>query len=225
VVIVSGLAYGIDAEAHRATLNAGGTTVAVLGCGIDRTYPDGHERLVDRILANGGAVVSEYEPGTPPLQHHFRARNRIIAALASAVLVVEAPEKSGALITAYGSLDIGRDVLAVPGPIGSEQSAGCNTLIARGARIVTSVNDVLETLGLDTTVALGQNHATVLATCSEAARKVHAQLGSGTPTLDELARAVDLPTERILAAVTELEVVGLLQTLAHGRFTTATPNT
>lgn len=223
VVIVSGLAYGIDAEAHRAALEAGGTTVAVLGCGIDRIYPPPHEPLAVRILAAGGAVVSEYAPGTPPLPHHFPARNRILGALAHAVLVVEAPKKSGALITAYGAAELGREVLAVPGPITSLTSAGCHGLIARGARIVTDVSDLADALGLDMAAVSVQNHETVLAACSQAARKIHAAVGSGNPTLDELTLSADLPTERVLAAVTELEVEGLIQNLGDGRFATASP--
>jgi DNA processing protein len=223
VVIVSGLAYGIDAEAHTAAVNAGGTTLAVLGCGIDHVYPTAHANLAQRVLASGGAVVSEYAPGTPPLQHHFPARNRIIAALAHAVLVIEAPVSSGALITAYGAAELGREVLAVPGSITSPESAGCNGLISRGARLVSGVQDILETLGLDTESVSRQNHETVLAACSEPARKIHAALGLGNPTLDELAGCVDLPTERILAAVTELEVVGLVENLGDGRYAAAPP--
>lgn len=223
VVIVSGLAYGIDAEAHTAALEAGGTTVAVLGCGIDRVYPSAHAHLAQRVLASGGALVSEYAPGTPPLPHHFPARNRIIAALAHAVLVIEAPATSGALITAYGAAELGREVLAVPGAVTSPESAGCNGLISRGARLVSGVQDILETLGLDTESVSRQNHETVLAACSADARKIHAALGLGNPTLNEIAGCVDLPTERILAAVTELEVVGLVENLGDGRYAAAPP--
>lgn len=224
IVIVSGLAYGIDAEAHRAALDAGGTTVAVVGTGIDRVYPAAHERLAHAI-GEHGALVSEYPMGTPPLPHHFPERNRILAALAHAVLVVEAPLKSGALITAYGATEIGRDVLAVPGPLHSAASAGCHGLIARGARIVTGVEDILETLGLDIALASRQNHEIVLAACSAAARKILAATGTGAPTLDELSGSTLLPTERVLAAVTELEVAGLIRNLGDGRYASATPNT
>lgn len=217
VVIVSGLAYGIDAAAHRAALAVGGTTVAVLGCGIDRVYPAAHVDLAREILETGGAIASEYEPGTPSYPANFPARNRIVAALAHAVLVVEAPLKSGALITAYGAAEMGRDVLAVPGPVTSETSDGCHGLIARGARIVTSVEDVFDTLQLDRVVVEQQNHATVLAALSGTAKQVLAAV-RGIPSLEELSSTVQLPTEQVLAAITELELAGLLTAQGGGRF-------
>ena len=148
LVVVSGLARGIDGEAHRGALEAGGLTVAVLGCGIDRDYPAAHAELARRIRERG-LVVSEYEPGVEPAPWRFPARNRIIAGLCAATVVVEARERSGALITADLALEEGRDVLAVPGEITVALSAGTNALLKLGATPCTSAQDVLELFGLD----------------------------------------------------------------------------
>jgi DNA processing protein len=147
LVVVSGLARGVDAEAHRGALDAGGATVAVLGCGIDHDYPAAHAELARRIAATG-LVVSEYAPGVTPAAWRFPARNRIIAGLCTATVVVEARERSGALITADLALEEGREVLTVPGEIGSALSAGTNALLKLGAAPLTSVDDVLEVYGL-----------------------------------------------------------------------------
>ena len=143
LVVVSGMARGIDGEAHRGALDASGRTVAVLGCGVDRDYPAAHAELARRICENG-LVVSEYEPGVEPAPWRFPARNRIIAGLCRATLVIEARERSGALITADFALEEGRDVLAVPGEITSSLSGGTNALLRLGATPVTCAADVLE---------------------------------------------------------------------------------
>ena len=142
VVVVSGMARGIDGVSHTATLRAGGTTVAVLGCGLDIAYPPEHDELMEAIVQNG-MVLSEYPPGTPPMSRNFPARNRIISGLSDGVVVVEAPEKSGALITADLALQQGRDVFAVPGDITRGHSRGTNSLIRQGAVLVASAVDVL----------------------------------------------------------------------------------
>ncbi|MGH3003942.1 MAG: DNA-processing protein DprA, partial [Gaiellaceae bacterium] len=146
-IVVSGLARGVDAQAHRGALEAG-PTVAVLGCGIDRDYPRAHATLAAEIAATG-LIVSEYPPGVEPAPWRFPARNRIVAGLACATVVVEARERSGALITADLALDEGRDVLAVPGEITSHLSRGTNHLLRLGAVPVTCSGDVLAVLGLD----------------------------------------------------------------------------
>jgi DNA processing protein len=143
VVVVSGLAHGVDRHAHEAALDAGGHTAAVIGCGIDVVYPHQHQQLHDRI-GRDGLLVSEFMPGEPALPHHFPRRNRIIAALSRAVVVVEAPARSGALITADHALDLGREVFAVPGPIGRRTSDGTNALIRDGATVVTTPGDIVE---------------------------------------------------------------------------------
>jgi DNA processing protein len=152
LVVVSGLARGVDAEAHRGALDAGGTTIAVLGCGIDRDYPAAHADLARRI-AETGLIVSEYAPGVEPAPWRFPARNRIVAGLCAATVVVEARERSGALITADLALEEGREVFAVPGEITSALSAGTNGLLKLGATPLTSAADVLASLGIETPVS------------------------------------------------------------------------
>ena len=148
VTVVSGLARGVDAEAHRGALDAHGRTVAVLGCGIDRDYPAAHAELARRISERGG-IVSEYEPGLEPAPWRFPARNRIIAALAAAVVIVEARTRSGALITVDLAMEIGRPIYAAPGEITSPLSDGTNELLRHGhATAITSARDVLTALGI-----------------------------------------------------------------------------
>ncbi len=141
-LVVSGMAKGVDGAAHRGALRAGGLTAAVLGCGVDVVYPSANRRLYEDIAATG-VLLSEYPPGTEPFARNFPYRNRIISGLSLAALVVEAPARSGALITAETALEQGRDVFAVPGPIGAGQSVGCNRLIRDGAGLVTEGWDVL----------------------------------------------------------------------------------
>ena len=200
-VVVSGMARGIDGEAHRGALAAGGPTVAVLGCGIDRDYPSAHAVLASRI-AEGGAVVSEYPPGVEPAPWRFPARNRIVAGLAAATVVVEARERSGALITADFALEDGREVLAVPGEITSALSRGTNGLLRQGATPATGVADVLEAVGLEPRAgppAVPDNPA-----CAA----VLEALGDGAGTADEIARATGLAASAIGTALTLLELAG-----------------
>lgn len=202
LVVVSGLARGVDAEAHRGALDAGGTTVAVLGCGIDRDYPARHAELARRIVAGGGLVVSEYEPGIEPAPWRFPARNRVIAGLALATVVVEARERSGALITADFALELGREVFAVPGEITSALSAGTNRLIRQGAAPLLGAEDVLAALGLEAAPA-------PRAEVTDAAARVLAVLADGPRGQDELVRATGLATSAVAAALVELELAGL----------------
>ncbi len=147
VVVVSGMARGIDAAAHRGTLDTGGKTIAVLGCGVDVIYPKENGRLMDNIVQNG-VVISEFPPGTLPDAWHFPVRNRVISGLCKVIVVVEAAERSGALITAHVALEQGRDVMAVPGNITSKLSRGSNELIKQGAAPVLGARDIIEELGL-----------------------------------------------------------------------------
>lgn len=147
VVIISGLALGTDAIAHKAALDAGGTTIAVMPGGLDQIYPRSHQYLATRILENGGALIGEHAAGEQIYPGHFVARNRIVAAIADGVLVVEAAIKSGTIHTAGFALDYGRPVMAVPGNITNPMSAGTNQLIASGARLVTKPEDVLAEIG------------------------------------------------------------------------------
>jgi DNA processing protein len=201
LVVVSGLARGVDGEAHRGALDAGGLTVAVLGCGVDRDYPASHRALAARI-AETGLVVSEYAPGVDPAPWRFPARNRIVAGLSLATVVVEAREASGALITADLALEEGREVFAVPGEITSALSAGTNALLRLGATPLTSPADVLESLG----VALPPAEDPPL---SAAAAPVLERLREGATTADELARATALDAGALAAALAELELAGL----------------
>ena len=201
-VVVSGMARGIDGEAHRGALAAGGKTIAVLGCGVDRDYPAAHAELARAIVAGDGLVVSEYEPGVEPAPWRFPARNRIIAGLARATVVVEARERSGALITADFALEDGRDVLAVPGEITSTLSGGTNGLLRQGATPVTSAADLLEALGLvarpaESSIPDDPAAAAVLAAVEGAAR-----------TVDELGRATGLAPGDLAATLALLELAG-----------------
>ena len=146
MTVVSGLARGVDAAAHRGALDAGGVTVGVCGCGADVVYPREHAGLA-RAIAAAGAIVSELAPGTPPQPQFFPLRNRIISGLSRAVVIVEAGEKSGSLITARAALEQGRDVLAVPGPVLGGRNKGAHALLRDGARIVETADDILEELG------------------------------------------------------------------------------
>jgi DNA processing protein len=201
-VVVSGMARGVDGEAHRGALAGGGVTVAVLGCGVDRDYPASHGELARAIVAAGGLVVSEYEPGIEPAPWRFPARNRIIAGLARATVVVEARERSGALITADFALEDGREVLTVPGEITSSLSAGSNALLRQGATPATCPGDVLEAIGVDRT------RPTVAPPDDPSARAVIAAVASGATTHDELTQATGLPAAELASALTLLELAG-----------------
>jgi DNA processing protein len=215
LVIVSGLARGVDGEAHRGALDAGGVTVAVLGCGIDRDYPAAHGELARRICERG-LVVSEYEPGVEPAPWRFPARNRIIAGLTAATVIVEARERSGALITADFALEDGREVFAVPGEITSMLSTGTNRLLRQGATPLASAEDVLELFGLS---AAQRPPAREL---GSAATRVLERLADGAVSADELARATALEPGTLAAGLAELELAGLVAE-AEGRYRAVTP--
>jgi DNA processing protein len=202
LVIVSGLARGIDGEAHRGALDAGGKTVAVLGCGIDRDYPASHAALAGSIAENG-LIVSEYPPGVDPAPWRFPARNRIVAGLSAATVVVEARERSGALITADLALEEGREVFAVPGEITSGLSHGTNALLRLGATPLTCAADVLESLGL--TPARAEDGG-----LGETAKRVLERLRDSSASADELARATGLDAGEVSVALVELELAGLV---------------
>ena len=192
LVVVSGLARGIDAEAHRGALEAGGATVAVLGCGIDRDYPAAHAELARRV-ADAGLIVSEYAPGVEPAPWRFPARNRLVAGLSAATVVVEARERSGALITADLALEEGREVFAVPGEITSALSAGSNALLKLGAAPLTAAADVLASFGIEPErVEGGRSPLLEL-------------LPAGA---DELVRKTGLGADEVARALVELEIEG-----------------
>ena len=212
-LVVSGGARGVDAAAHRAALHAGGPTVAVLGCGVDVTYPPQHGPLYADI-AERGAVVSELPCGSAPLPQHFPVRNRILAGWARAVLVVEATFKSGSLITARLALDMNRDVLAVPGPITSRLSEGTNELLARGARVLRGIPDVLAELRPDEQLLLAEPGASQEP--ADPADEVLAALPPGEARgVDEMAAATGLGAGALLARLITLEAAGHVAAL-HG---------
>jgi DNA processing protein len=216
VTVVSGLARGIDGEAHRGALAAGGMTVAVLGCGIDRDYPAAHAELARRIAATG-AIVSEYPPGVEPAPFRFPARNRIIAALAGATVVVEARARSGALITADFALELGRDVFAVPGEITNALSVGTNDLIRQGATPLLSAEDVSSALGIGPACA-----STTNASVSDGARDILAVLADAACGTDEIVRRLGREAGAVAAALVELELAGLVAS-AEGVYRVVTP--
>jgi DNA processing protein len=207
--IVSGMALGIDAVAHKAALDAGGHTVAVLGTGADVAYPRGHVALHREIGARG-LVLSELRPGARSHRGSFPQRNRIIAALARLTIVVEAPVPSGALITARQALDLGRDVAAVPGPIDSPQSQGTNEYIRDGAHPITSVADALTLAGLSPPPRSAPEMG------DETEVRLWSALADGAATLDELCARAALPVTQCLTAVTRLELRGVVECALTG---------
>jgi len=208
LVAVSGLARGVDGEAHRGALEAGGLTVAVLGCGVDRDYPAAHGQLAARIVATGGLIVSEYAPGVEPAPWRFPARNRIIAGLCSASVVVEARERSGALITADFALEEGREVFVVPGEITSALSAGSNALLRLGATPLLSAEDVLHSYGIEVAIPVPIDVSAGAALALERIR-------DGACGPDELVRLTGLDAAALAIALSELELAGLVS-LAEG---------
>lgn len=212
--VVSGLARGVDSAAHQAALDAGGRTVAVLGCGVNMVYPREHDRLQEAI-ASQGAVVSELIPGTPPLAFHFPARNRIISGLSLALVVVEAAEHSGSLITAALALEQGREVMAVPGSVFSGRHRGCHALIKDGAAVVESAEDVVAVLA-------SSPLRLVAAPAPAAGGRDDPILGVMVPgeavNLDVLAGLTGLPTPSLLSRLLHLELQGQLRRLDGGQF-------
>lgn len=213
ITVVSGLALGIDALAHRAALDINGRTVAVLGSGLDtqNIYPSANRYLADKIIASGGAVISEFPIGTPPLRHHFPQRNRIISGLALGVLVIEAGEKSGALITAYHALEQNREVFAVPGTIFSSTSQGTNKLIKQGGQLVASANDIMEALDLIQITSYIDSKQIMPETKEE--ELVLAHLTHEPAHIDELVRETKLDTATINSTLTIMEMKGMIKNL------------
>jgi len=210
ITIVSGLAYGIDSEAHAAALKIDGRTVAVLGNAIDEVYPRSHASLAQAIIDTGGAVITEYPPHTEVQKHFFPQRNRIIAGLSAAVLIVEAGRKSGALITAKMALDENREVFAVPGPIDAETSDGTNDLLRQGASVAARPDDLFVTFMLDTAPALRDTVA-IRAETPEEARLL--PLLVTARHIDELVAMSTLDTSVVNATLSLLEMRGRVRHL------------
>jgi DNA processing protein len=229
ITVVSGAAYGVDGAAHRGALSAGGPTVAVLACGVDKPYPAGHAMMLTRI-AESGLVISEYPPGTPPARHRFLVRNRLIAALAAGVVVVEAGHRSGTRNTAATAAGLGRLVMAVPGPVSSAMSVGCHELVRTGdACLVASASDVAEAVGrigvdLAPKPAAGEIRETD--GLDDRSLRVHEALGVRTGrSAEQVAVRSGVPLERVRAVLPTLELRGLAERAENGwrRRPTRTP--
>ncbi len=204
LVVVSGLAHGIDAAAHRGALAAGGRTVAVFGGGLNRVYPSAHARLAEQIVAAGGALASEYAAERAPRKHQFPERNRLISGLALGVVIVEATVASGSLITARMAAEQGREVMAVPGPVASPLSGGCHRLLKSGAALIENVDDILFAIGFEPAPAPSSNAPPA----SLAA--VFEQVGAEVTSLDRVAAAVGLSPQAATQALAELELLGFV---------------
>ncbi|MBI4531372.1 MAG: DNA-protecting protein DprA [Candidatus Latescibacteria bacterium] len=224
ITIVSGMARGIDGIAHRAALSNGGRTIGVLGCGLDVVYPAEHKKLYDEVSVNG-AILSECPMGTAPEAHNFPRRNRMISGLSLGVLVVEAQEKSGALLTAKLALDQGRDVFAVPGNIDASRSRGTNRLIQQGAKLVLDIEDILDEL----TGPLGGVRPSLSATApgehlSEEEKGLLDRLSPSEPRhIDALSVESGLPSSKALALLLPLELAGLVRQLSGKHFVRVFP--
>lgn len=221
VTVVSGLAYGIDIEAHRSTIQAGGRTVAVLGHGIDQVYPKDHYGEANRILATGGVLLTEYCSGVGPESYNFPSRNRIISGLSDAVLVVEANETGGALITAKMAFDQDRDVYAIPGCVGMERSLGCNRLIRDNiAKIACSPDEILQ--GLEH--LFGQFPAPKMSSqrrrpqLSESEEAVYSMMDSGAIAIEEIVSASGFSEQIVLAAILGMELRGIVSKVAGNKY-------
>lgn len=212
--VVSGMARGIDTAAHKGALNSG-CTMAVLGSGADVVYPPENHKLYQDII-RGGAVISEFPPGTPPRAANFPARNRLISGLSNAVLVIEAAEKSGALITVDAALEQGRDVYAVPGCITNPYSTGCHKLIQQGAKLVTSITDILEDYGMAALPTPVKVEAALQLTLEE--QMVLANLDVTPMGVEQLLGKTDWDSHRILSVLTGLEIKGLIESMPGKRY-------
>jgi DNA processing protein len=211
ITVVSGLARGVDAAAHRAALEAGGRTIAVLGSGPDVIYPAEHRRLAEQILGSG-AVLSEFPPGAKPDAQNFPARNRIVSGMTLGTLIVEAPVRSGALITASFAADQGREVFVLPGSIFAESAEGTNALLRDGARLIRSGDDILEDLSLGGGRSLIATQSQMLLNDNE--RRLYDALAKEARHIDELAEEAGLPAATASALLLTMELKGLVRN--HG---------
>ena len=238
VCVVSGLALGIDAAAHTGALDGGGRTVAVLGGALDKPYPQENEPLMRRILENGGSVVSEYAPGTPPSRYSFLQRNRIIAGMCLGTVVTEGPRRSGALNTATRTLENGREVFALPGNVDSPGAQLPNMLISEGARLVTGAADILSALVIEPKDALKAAQVAVAPMEAPAEKKPHipggldetqraicAALLAGEADFDALCAVSGLESDELGALLIEMEMDGLVTPLAGTRYAPGTQMT
>ena len=215
LVIISGLALGVDGIAHRAALEAGGITIAVLANGLPQIYPATHKDLADQITKQGGAVLSEYEPETSARTYQFLQRNRIVSGLSDAIIITEAAARSGTLNTAMHALEQGKEVFVVPGNITSPLSTGCNTLLKQGARPVTCADDILEVVAPD----LLQSQATLALGNSPLETTIIQLLTSGVRDGEELQRRSGSAISEFNTALTMMEITGSIRALGANQWT------
>ncbi len=215
ILIVSGLALGVDGLAHRAALEAGGKTIAVLANGLATIYPRPHEQLAQSIIEKGGAIISEYEPNTPPMQFRFLERNRLVSGLADGILITEAAARSGTLSTATHALEQGREVFVIPGNITSPLSAGCNRLIRQGATPVLTPDDIIEIIApkleqSQIKLALGENPLQTL---------IIELLQQGLRDGDELQHLAKVSQGEFATELTLMEIAGTIRSLGGNQWT------
>jgi DNA processing protein len=216
--IISGLALGVDTIAHQAALKAKGRTIAVLGTGLDNQslYPPANRKLAEDIVANGGAIISEFPLGTEPLRYNFPMRNRIVSGLSLGTVVVEASEKSGSLITATCALEQGREVFAVPGNIFSDFSKGTNNLIKQGAKAVSSAQEIIETFDFQYEARHTALKKAVPASIEE--EKIIAIIGCETRHINDIVRLSELDTSRINSTLIIMEMKGMVRNIGGGEY-------
>lgn len=215
VVIISGMALGVDGIAHRAALEAGGTTIAVLGNGLGEMYPNSHRQLAEGIVKAGGAIISEYEPDVPAYPANFLQRNRIVSGLSDGIIITEAASRSGTLNTAGHALEQGREIFVVPGNITSPLSAGCNALLKQGATPVMSAQDILEVIApqlleSQASLALGHNQLQI---------KIIQLLQSGIRDGDQLQSLLKAAPHEFARELTMMEISGLIRSLGGNQWT------
>ncbi len=215
VVIISGLAFGVDSIAHRATLDAGGITIAVLANGLPDIYPAAHKGLADQIVRSSGAVVSEYEPGESAYPNRFLERNRLVSGLADAIIITEAAARSGTLNTAMHALEQGKEVFVVPGNITSPMSAGCNALIKQGATPITDANDVLAVIA----PGLLESNSKLLLGANAEEALILELLQSGMRDGDRLQQASKLTPANFSQTISMMEINGLIRGLGSNQWT------
>lgn len=217
-VITSGLATGIDGVCHQAALEAGGKTIGVLGCGIDQIYPKRHRQLIENIITNNGAVISEFAPGVRPRPEFFPRRNRIISGLSSGVVVIEAAQKSGSLITARYAAEQGKEVFAVPGNINNPLSNGCHSLIQQGAKLVTSVEDINDEFHIVTQFQDNLRQKNIEKSVGKTLASSHLldSVDYEVTTLDNVTQRTGLPVTDVLAKLLEYELQGWVASVQGG---------
>jgi DNA processing protein len=214
ITIISGLALGIDSLAHKIALENNTKTMAVLGSGLDNIYPKIHQNLSEKIIKSNGTIISEYPPETPPYQSNFIARNRLISGLSLGVLVIEAPKKSGALITAQYALEQKRKVFVVPGRLTDENSAGTNQLIRQGGQLVQNPEQILKELGVEPIFQKKKTEQNL----SAEEKEVLKILTKNPIHIDKLTQETNRPTYQIISILSQMELKGIIKNLGNNQY-------